>query len=134
MLEFAGLNWWAILVATIAAFALGWLWYGPLFGAAWLKAIGKSADEIEPSPQPFVITFFTTLLTCIVLAVLMNGLGMMSLAGGLALGAITGIGFAAASLASDAAFCGWGAPLFLILSGYRVVNIMLMGAILGVWV
>ena len=134
MLEFAGLNWWAILTATVAAFVLGWLWYGPLFGQAWLKAIGKSADEIEPSPWPFAITFVTTLLTCIVLAALMNSLGMMNLTGGIVLGAITGIGFAAASLASDSAFCGWGTPLFLILSGYRVVNIIVMGAILGIWV
>lgn len=133
MLEFAGLNWWAILVATVAAFALGWLWYGPLFGEAWLKAVGKTAEEIEPSPRPFVITFFTTLLTCIVLAALMNGLDMMSLTGGIALGAMTGIGFIAASQASDTAFCGWGMPLFLILSGYRVVFNILMGAILGVW-
>lgn len=133
MLEFAGLNWWAILVATLAAFALGWLWYGPLFGQAWLNAIGKTADELEPSPRPFVITFFTTLLTCIVLATLMHSLGMMTLTGGIALGAITGIGFIAASLASDSAFCGWGMPLFLVLSGYRVVFNILMGAILGVW-
>ena len=133
MLEFAGLNWWAILVATVAAFALGWLWYGPLFGEAWLKAVGKTAEEIEPSPRPFIITFFTTLLTCIVLAALMNGLDMMNLTGGIALGAMTGIGFIAASQASDNAFCGWGMPLFLILSGYRVVFNILMGAILGVW-
>ena len=133
MLEFAGLNWLAILVATLAAFMLGWLWYGPLFGQAWLKAIGKSADEIEPSPRPFIITFFTTLVTCIVLAALMSSLDMMNLTGGIALGAITGIGFVAASLASDSAFCGWGVSLFLILSGYRVVFSILMGAILGVW-
>ena len=133
MLEFAGLNWLAILVATVAAFVLGWLWYGPLFGQAWLKAIGKTADEIEPSPQPFIITFFTTLLTCIVLAALMSSLDMMNPAGGMALGAMTGIAFVAASQASDSAFCGWGMPLFLILSGYRVVFNILMGAILGVW-
>ena len=46
MLEFSDLNVWAILVATIVAFALGGLWYGPLFGSAWLSAIGKTADEI----------------------------------------------------------------------------------------
>ena len=133
MLEFSGLNWLAILAATVAAFVLGWLWYGPLFGQAWLKAIGKTAEEIEPSPRPFIITFFTTLLNCIVLAALMNTLGMTTLTGGMVLGAITGIGFVAASLASDSAFCGWGMPLFLILSGYHVVFNILMGAILGVW-
>ncbi len=134
MLEFTGLNWWAVAAATVAAFALGWLWYGPLFGQAWLKALGKTADELEPSPQPFIITFFTTLLTCIVLAGLMNSLGMMNLSGGLMLGAITGIGFIATSAASDSAFCGWGLPLFLMQAGYRVIYNLLMGAILGVWV
>ncbi len=133
MLEFAELNWLAILVATVAAFALGWLWYGPLFGKAWLEAIGKTADEIDPSPQPFVITFFTTLLTSIVLAALMSSLGMMNLTDGVLLGAITGIGLVAASQASDSAFCGWGMPLFLIISGFRVLLCILIGAILGVW-
>ena len=133
MLDFVGLNWWAILAATVAAFALGWLWYGPLFGQTWLAALGKTEEEFEPSAQPFIITFFTTLLTCIVLAALMAGLGMNSLSGGLALGAITGIGFIATSAASDSAFCGWGMPLFLIQGGYRVVYNILMGGILGVW-
>ena len=36
MLDLAALNWWAILVATVAAFALGGLWYGPLFGKPWM--------------------------------------------------------------------------------------------------
>ena len=133
MLEFAGLNWWPILVATIAAFALGWLWYGPLFGQKWLEALGKTQDELKPSPKPFIISFFAALLTCIVLAVLMNGLGMTSLSGGLVIGAITGIGFIATSMASDSAFCGWSMQLFLIQSGYRVVYNILMGGILGVW-
>ncbi len=46
MLDFVGLNWWAILVATVVAFGIGGLWYGPLFGQAWLKAMGKTEEEI----------------------------------------------------------------------------------------
>jgi Protein of unknown function (DUF1761) len=34
------LNWLAILVAVVASFAIGGLWYGPLFGKTWAKAIG----------------------------------------------------------------------------------------------
>lgn len=133
MLDFAGLNWWAILVATLAAFALGALWYGPLFGQSWLKALGKTEEDLKPSPQPFVISFFAALLTCIVLAAVMNSLKMAGLPSGLLIGAVTGIGFIATSMASDAAFCGWGMPLFLIQAGYRVAYNILMGGILGVW-
>lgn len=133
LLNFSDLNWWAILVATAAAFVLGGIWYGPVFGQAWLAALGKSADDLKPSPMPFIVSFFTALLTCIVLAMLMSGLGIVTLGGGLAMGALVGIGFIATGMASDTAFCGWGLPLFLIQSGYRVVYSIIMGGILGVW-
>ena len=96
-----------------------------------LRLLKTSEDKFHaPSAGGTALSF----LICIVLAALMNSLGMMTLAGGIALGAITGIGFVAASLASDSAFCGWGTPLFLILSGYRVVIFVVTGAILGIWV
>ena len=41
------LNWLAILAATIAGFVIGGLWYGPLFGNAWVAALGKK-DCIPP--------------------------------------------------------------------------------------
>ena len=133
MLVFVDLNWWAILVATAVAFVLGGIWYGPVFGKAWLAAMGKAAEDLEPSPTPFIISFFTALLTCIVLAALMASLGVATLGGGLAVGALVGVGFIATAMASDTAFCGWGMPLFLIQSGYRVLYSILMGGILGVW-
>ena len=133
MLDFSELNWWAILVATGAAFVLGFLWYGPLFGQAWLKALGKTEADLQPSPTPFVISFFTTLLSCVVLAAIMKGMAMQSLGGDLLIGGLVGVGFIAASMASDSAFCRSGMPLFLIQSGYRVLYSILMGGILGAW-
>ena len=133
MIDFAGLNWWAILVATVAAFALGSLWYGPLFGKAWLAAIGKNADDVQPSAQPFVISAVAALVTCAVLAALMHGLGLNGLVSGLVFGLTTGVAFIAASLASDSAFCGWGWKLWAILAGYRVAYAMIMGGIIGIW-
>ncbi len=32
MVDLVSLNWLAILIATAAAFLLGGLWYGPVFG------------------------------------------------------------------------------------------------------
>ena len=127
------INWWAVLVATVLAFVLGGLWYGPLFGQAWLSALGKTEDEIEPSPRPFIISFFTALLTAIVLAWLMLATGTTGWVGGGVLGLITGIGFIATAMASDSAFCGWSLKLFLIQSGYRVLYSVVMGVLLGAW-
>jgi len=133
MLDFAGLNWWAILVATAAAFALGYVWYGPVFGKAWLAALGKTEDEIQPSPTPFVVSFIAALATCIVVAALMGGLGLTGIGNGAVLGLLTGVAFIAASMASDTAFCGWGWKLWAIQAGYRVAYSIIMGAIIGVW-
>ena len=133
MLELSGLNWLAILVATVAGFALGGLWYGPLFGDAWLSALGKTADQIQPSPTPFVISFFTALITAIVLAMFISALNISTLGGGVVIGLLVGIGFIATAMASDSAFGDTGANLWLIQSGYRVLYSVLMGAILAVW-
>ena len=127
------MNWWAIGVATIAAFVLGGIWYGPVFGRAWMDALGVTEDEIEPSARPFVISFFTALITCIVLAWLMVSLGTTGLVAGALLGLVVGLGFIATAMASDSAFCGWSLKLFMIQAGYRVTYSVIMGAILGVW-
>ena len=133
MLDFTGLNWWAILLATGAAFALGGLWYGPMFGQAWLRALGKTAEDLQPSPTPFVVSFFAALLSCVVLAAIMKGLVLNTIGGGLLIGGLVGVGFIAASMASDSAFCRSGMPLFLVQSGYRVLYSIIMGGILGAW-
>jgi hypothetical protein len=126
-------NWWAILTATALAFVLGGLWYGPLFGAAWLDAIGKTEADLEPSATPFVVSFFAALLTAVVLALLLATLKISGWIDGSVLGLWVGIGFIAAAMASDASFCRWGLKLFLIQSGYRVVYSVVMGGILGYW-
>ncbi len=126
-------NWWAVLVATVLAFVLGGLWYGPLFGKAWLAAMGKTEADIEPSASPFIISFFTALLTAVTLAWLVHALSIQGWSGGALLGLVTGIGFIATAMASDTAFCGWGLRLFIIQAGYRVVYSVVMGALLGGW-
>lgn len=133
MLDFAGLNWFAILAATAAGFMLGGIWYGPLFGRAWMNAIGKTEADIQPSPTPFVISFVTALITAIVLAALIHNLGFTSVLDGVVLGLLVGVGFIATAMGSDSAFCGWGLPLFLIQSGYRITYSVIMGIILAAW-
>ena len=45
-MDISQLNWLAILVATVAAFALGGVWYGPVFGKAWQRLVGISDEDI----------------------------------------------------------------------------------------
>lgn len=34
------INWLGLLLGSVAGFALGAVWYGPLFGKAWMAALG----------------------------------------------------------------------------------------------
>ncbi len=133
MLDFSGLNWLAILVATVAAFLLGGLWYGPVFGKAWLRAVGKKEEDLGNPTTPMVLSFFTSATTSIVLAGVLSLMAAPDILDGLVLGLLVGVGFIAAGMASDYAFCGWPRALFFIQAGNRVTYSVIMGTILAAW-
>ena len=41
-----------IIVAALAFFALGTLWYGPLFGRPWRRLVGITDEAATPGPRP----------------------------------------------------------------------------------
>ena len=132
--DFYGLNWLAILAATITGFLLGGIWYGPLFGKAWLRSIGKREEDLGSPAIPMTLSFFTAFATALLMALLINALpAIKTVVDGALLGLYIGVGFIAAAMASDYAFCRWPTQLFFIQAGYRVVYSMIMGAILAGW-
>jgi hypothetical protein len=48
MIGFEGLNLMAVLVAALAAFVVGSLWYTVLFGKIWMKLAGVKKDKKDP--------------------------------------------------------------------------------------
>ncbi|MHC4377695.1 MAG: DUF1761 domain-containing protein [Planctomycetota bacterium] len=135
-IDFGDLNWLAILVATIVSFVLGGLWYGPLFGQAWMAAVGKTEEQIRAegtAGRAMGISFLTQVVASTMLAIVFQLIGLEGWDDGAVLGALIGVGFIATSMASDYAFCNWGSRLWLIQSGYRIVYTALSGAILGQW-
>ncbi len=41
------INYWAILVSAIASLILGSIWYGPLFGKAWMRIIKADPEKMK---------------------------------------------------------------------------------------
>ena len=136
MTDYAAISYLAVLVAAIAGFALGGLWYSPaMFLSVWMKALGKKKEELcgSSTAKPMAVTALTTLVTAYVLSLFIHGIGATNLMGGLLTGLSVGIGFVATSMLSDYLFCNFSIRLFLIQAGFRVVSLTLMGAILGAW-
>lgn len=127
-------NYLAVLVATVASFVLGGWWYSMSgFGRAWMAALGKTRDELGSPKLAMTLTFFSTFLAAVILAILINALGDPSLYRGARLGFVLGVGIVATSLFSDSLFSGTPFELFIIQAGYRVLLLTLMGGIIGVW-
>jgi len=40
-------NWIAIVVAALAGFLVGGIWYGPVMGKKWMGAVGLSEEQIK---------------------------------------------------------------------------------------
>jgi len=43
------LNYVAVLIAVVAHFILGFIWYTPLFGKVWAKELGMNTDQKPPA-------------------------------------------------------------------------------------
>lgn len=65
------LNWLAIIAAVIASVAIGFLWYGPVRGDAWMKEMGLPPD-FKPPPallkRSMLLMVAGSLLTAVMLA------------------------------------------------------------------
>jgi hypothetical protein len=49
------LNWLAVIVAALAYFAIGAVWYAPpVFGKAWMAAGGMAMPEAGTRPSPAI--------------------------------------------------------------------------------
>ena len=58
------INWLGVIVATVAAFFIGFLWYGLIFEATWLELTGQSKSEdmsVLPMAWGLAQTFVTML-------------------------------------------------------------------------
>jgi len=127
------MNWLAVIAAALSSFVLGGLWYGPLFGKAWMKAAGVSAEQVANGNKPVIFggTFVLALLSAAAFSYML-GNDEDAVSGAL-YGALGGFCFVAASLGSTYLFEHKPTSLFLINGGYRTLQFTLIGLILGAW-
>lgn len=126
-----GLNWLAIAIAAFAPFMLGGIWYGPLFGKAWMRASGISEEKAKQANMPVVfgVSFLLQIVQALVLAMFIGTEANLSF--GLFAGLSAGAFWVATGFGVVYLFEQRPIPHFLINGGYQVVSFTLMGVILG---
>lgn len=138
-MDFSHINFLAVIVAGVAAWALGALWYSPvLFSKIWQREIGHSDEDLKNANM--LLIFGTSAVMMIVMAlgmaILMYGHGMgsmMNATNGLLFGLGTGVFFVAPSIAINYLYQRKSLTLFAIDSVYQVLFMGVIGLILGVW-
>lgn len=133
-MAFAGANYLAVVVAALAGFGVGAIWY-TVFGKAWLDALGKTKDELKAEggakAMPFVIALVANLVMAIMLSGLMGHLGNVTVRGGLISGFFIWIGFVITTMGVNHAFSGASTKLTAIDGGHWLAVLLVMGAIIG---
>ena len=125
------MNWIAIIVATVAAMVIGFLWYGPAFGKTWMALTGRGMGTGQPAGPLYALTALAAFVEAIALNWFINETGWTTGAGGALIGLYAGLGFIATAFFSQVLFAGRPPRLYAIDAGYQVFQAVVLGAIIG---
>jgi hypothetical protein len=150
------INYWAVLVASIASMVIGSIWYGPLFGKKYMSLMGmdswseeKKAEMKKGMTWSYVGQFLASFVMFLIFACLLkivpvffNTSDVPAIANlaPLYVGAVGGVitalwvwlGFVV-PLAFGDALWGGKMSLFWLSIGNMLVTLLVAGAIIGAW-
>lgn len=126
------INWLAVFVAALSAFPLGYLWYGPLFGKAWMAETGMTEEKARASNPAITYggTFALALLQASTFAMFLGEIRNPEAA---LYGLCAGLAWVGAAIGVQYLFEQRSFKLFLINAGYNTFAFTLYGAIIGAW-
>ena len=127
-------SWWAIIVAAVVKFAIGWGWYAPpVLGKRWAELSGQSMTDMSGLMPAMVAQIIGDLVMAYILARFVVHYGAAGLIDGAIVGFMAWLGFVATLMVTTIFYEKKPAELIAINAGYQLVGIVVMGAILGLW-
>jgi len=131
-------NYWAVLVAAIVVFVLGWLWYSPLlFYKPWMRARGLDpAAAMAGAKMPggkLVIELVRCIVLAFVIAHLIGALGISSWMVAAHLGLLLWIAFPVVLLTGSIIWENIPVKVAAIHAGDWLVKLLVIPIIVSVW-
>lgn len=131
-MDISHVNLFAVFIAALSSFALGGIWYSPLlFQRAWMEACGLTELDLKTvNPKKvFAGSFVLSLLIALSLSLFFGPTPTL----GVSVGAAFLIGLCWIGSAYGITYLFEQRPLklFLINSGYHILQFTIMGLILG---
>lgn len=131
------INYVAVLVATVAAYFVGWMWHGPILGKKWMSLEGftpESMKAMKMTPGTAMsLGFVMTFLTAWVLGWLFAALPMAGVMGALQMTFWVWLGFTMPTLAGKWLWEGRSFNLFAFNAAYSFVSMLAMSLVIVFW-
>jgi len=131
---FNDVDYFAILIAALSSFMLRGVWYSKvMFKQAWLESCGLTELDLQ-SANPkwiFVGSFIFALISAFTLSLFLGA--DVSAGEGIFTGFSIGLFWVSSSLGLNYIFEQRPAKLFLINSGYHILQFSIMGLVLELW-
>jgi len=130
------INHLAVVVCIIISFALGFVWYGPLFGEQWMSMIDIDIAQVEanpPGPGVWITNIISSVAPLYLLAWLFTKLDVTSGVTGAIIGFLISFCFHHLSVMTGNMFAGEPYALAWITGGYSLALTTISGFILGAW-
>lgn len=129
-------NWLAVIVAAVAHFLLGAVWFTVL-SQQWLNGIGKTLAQVQSEASSpavaYTVAFLCNIVMARVLAQVIIATGQSSVIHGMKVGLFLWAGFVATTFMTAYVFEGRHVAIWAINAGYPLVGLLIMGAVLGGW-
>ena len=128
-------NYLAVIVAAIAYWLLGAIWYGVVFGEAWMALEHMTAEQARSMNPvlPYVITLALNVLIAYALAQICIWRNAHTLGRGASVGVLLWVGFVGPVTFTTYMYEMRPKELFAINQFFPLAGFVLMGGILGAW-
>lgn len=136
---FANVSVWGVVLAAASAMVVGALWYSQaLFGKYWTKLAGITTKDMDERARiAFPVLILVSLITAYALAQVVAYSHAFShgswMGCALHAGLLAGIGFGATAVFAHGVFEPRDYKLMYINAGNRVVTLLVMGLVLGLF-
>ena len=131
------INAWAVVAAVVASMVIGMLWYGPVFGKAWMRMMGFTQASMKSMPltpmQAMAGGVVTAALTASVLSWLGGALGLTTGADALRMAFWVWLGFHVPLSAGAWLWEGKSFRLFLFNAVQWLVTLSVVSSIVVLW-
>ena len=129
------INWIGLVGAAVLKVALGMVWWAPgVFWAEWSRLTGISEAKAKPGmPRAFAVEVIGSFLTSFVLLHAVFYAGARTAPMGMMVGFMNWLGFVAVVQIQSVTYEQRPFKLFQINTGFQLVSLVLMGAVLSLW-